>query len=212
MSEELIRSIADEVVNQSIISNYKIYFLVIAISLISCAIIVFISSYFLHRGKQYATKSDFDEILKQLEETTKITEEIKSDIAAKSQDENNIKFLVRETLEAIFFETFQLELWFEESRLTAIRVEIPITHTSPMAKIEMYQVIYFKDARQEAMAVQNAYYTMVEFILDLVKAETGSGQIMINKDSFKGFHAHLAVALRDLREVLIEKYAKKVGL
>lgn len=68
------KSLAMEIVNQTIWGNYKFYFLVFAISLVSSAIVAFGAPYLKRRGENFATKADFSEILRQLKETTTLAE------------------------------------------------------------------------------------------------------------------------------------------
>ncbi len=207
---DLIKAVANEIVNQSIIGNYKTYLVIIAISLVTGSLSAFLASYLKIRGKYFATKNDFNQILSQLEETTKITEEIKSGFNARVQDENNIKALNREKLERIFSETFELELWFERARSKALKKELPDTNESPIAKIEMYQAIYFKEVETEISHLKKYYYPMIHFILDV------AGQDIQNHDSymvkFKAVHNPLLDSLNKFRDALVEKYASKFGL
>src|SRR3989337_1039436 len=106
--ETLARSIASEICNQTIWENYKFYLLVAAISLVSSALVAFSAPYLKRRGENLATKADFNEILRQLRETTTLTESIKTDIKAKLDEEHNVRALVREKMESLFEQTFNL--------------------------------------------------------------------------------------------------------
>ena len=211
MNENLIRTIAMEVVNQSIIGNYKTYLLIVCISIIAGSATAFIASYLKYRGKQYATKADFEQILNQLKQTTKVTEDIKSDINAKSQDHNNLKILAREKLESIMSQSFELELWLEKARSSALNAKPPDISESPIAKIEMYQAIYFKEVKNEVLALQIVYHPMVEFILDLA-VNSINGNVHMDTNDLKELHVPIIEALSQLRAALIDKYAEKIGL
>ena len=160
--ESLARAVASEIVNQTIWENYKFYLLVAAISLVSSALVAFSAPYLKRRGENLATKADFNEILRQLRETTTLTESIKTDIKAKLDEEHNVRALVREKMESLFEQTFNLELWLEQSRSQALGGNAPDINGSPMAKIEMYQAIYFKEIQSEVLALNKAVNQMIE--------------------------------------------------
>ena len=114
--ETIVGLVAKEIVNQTIWENYKFYLLVIAISLVSSSIAVFLASYFKKRGENLATKADFDDLLQQLKDTTTLAEGIKTDIRVKFDEEKNVRELLRQKIESIFEQTYELELWFENNR------------------------------------------------------------------------------------------------
>lgn len=214
MDHELIKTIANEIVNQAIFENYKTYLLITAISLVTGSLTAFLSSYLKKRGENFATKTDFNEILNQLKETTKSTEEIKSDINSKLLDEHNLKNLVREKLEFIISETFALELWLERARSGAFKGISPDTHDSPIAKIEMYQSIYFKEVEKELLELNSAYYRMIDLVLGLtIDAIAGKlPDIDDFKEKFKEAHGPFLAKINGFRKSIIENYAPKYGL
>src|SRR3990172_5886370 len=165
--ESLARAVASEIVNQTIWENYKFYLLVTAISLVSGAVAAFFVPYLKKRGENLATKADFVEILQQLKATTTLAEGIKSDINAKLEEEHNIRALAREKMEALFEQTFELELWLERTRSNALEGTTPDISASPMAKIEMYQSIYFKELSTEVIGLNATVNAMVVWILGI---------------------------------------------
>lgn len=220
-SETVIRTIASEIMNQTIWENYKFYLLVFAISLVSGAIVAFSVPYLKQRGKNLATKADFEEILRQLKLTTTLAEGIKSDINLKLEEEHNIRALSREKMEALFEQTFELELWLEQAREKAKVGLQSDNHACPIAKIEMYQLIYFKEIIVEMVALKIATFEMMVWILRLAdkvsetKTENISKEYLNNlivTDEFRKLQAKLEGALNNFRSSVIEKYSPKLGL
>ena len=84
----LVRAVANEIVNQTIFENYRFYLLVVAISLVASAVGAFTVAYFKKRGESLATKADFAEMLRQLKDTTSLAEGIKSDLKAKHDEDH----------------------------------------------------------------------------------------------------------------------------
>lgn len=220
-SEAVISAIVSEIMNQTIWENYKFYLLVFAISLVSGAIVAFSVPYLKQRGKNLATKSDFEEILRQLKLTTTLAEGIKSDINLKLEEEHNIRTLSREKMEALFEQTFELELWLEQARGRAEMGFASDTHACPITRIEMYQIIYFKEIIVEMRDLQLATFEVMLWIVRLATKVSESGKVKITKDflesisnseEFQGLQKRLKDALIKFRSRVIEIYSPKFGL
>jgi glutamate mutase epsilon subunit len=214
--ETLARAVASEIVNQTIWKNYKFYLLVAAISLVSSALVAFCLPYFKRRGENLATKADFNEILRQLKQTTTLTESIKSDMKAKLEEEHSVRALTREKMEALMIQTFDLELWFERARSQALEGNVPDVNVTPMAKIEMYQAIYFRELENEVRILSIGVNAMLPWIMQLaqkaISAKTDHKVPNFELEKFGELHLPIRAALSALRKDLIKKYASKVGL
>lgn len=80
VSAAIIRDIANQIVNETILENWHFYMIFIALSFLASTLGVYLGGYLRKRGETKAIKSDYAEILRQLKESTAITESIKSDI------------------------------------------------------------------------------------------------------------------------------------
>jgi len=80
MDSETIKSLAEFISKQTVF-DWKYYLSIIVLSFTGAAVGAFVSSYFKIRGKNLATKADFNELLQQLAKTTEATEKIKTAIA-----------------------------------------------------------------------------------------------------------------------------------
>ncbi len=210
MNDELIRQIATEIVNENILKNHVFYLMIIGISIVSSFVSAFISAYSSKRGELLATKADFEEIKKQLSESTEISEKIRADISARFQDEIEVKSLLREKLEQIMSETFELELWLEIQRSKAIRKELPSVNESPISKIEMFQAIYFSEVKPEITSLQACYYPMMKYIFSVIRNNDQDKRF--STEEFTVVHGPLLKSLQSLRKALIQKYVPKIGL
>ncbi|ENP8356001.1 hypothetical protein [Vibrio alginolyticus] len=210
MDKDLIKTVAQEVLNGAIFNNYQMYLLIIGLSLISAVASSFLTSYFKKRGESFATKADLDKIVSQLKVTTKASEQIKAEISKELQEQLGHKVLLREKLEAIISETFELEAWLETARNGALKSNIPNFSESPLLKIEMYQAIYFPEALKELRMLHDTYYPILDFIIDLAKSSSGSD--VSNSDDFFALNCSFMRDVKRLRDVLIEKYSSKAGL
>ena len=83
----------------------------------------FTGAYMKKRGENYATKQDFDEILKRVKETTKVTEEVKTEIN-RSSKELELKLERRSDFEQqILLERYKLVCEFTQ-RLSRITTDL----------------------------------------------------------------------------------------
>ena len=85
--------------------------------------------------------------MKRLKNTTTVTESIKSDIATKFQQAQDVSAHRREKLEQIIDETFRLNLWLSEALNSALEGEPPDLCDSPIVNIELYQAEVFPESR-----------------------------------------------------------------
>ncbi len=80
MDSQSVKDLA-ELLAKQVLFDWKIYLWIILLSFIGGGLGSFISSYFKMRGKNFATKADFDQVLEQLTKTTEAAEQIKTSIA-----------------------------------------------------------------------------------------------------------------------------------
>lgn len=100
MSPETIRALATEIVNQTILNNWLFYVVLACITVVLSAAGAFLSSYFAKRAEHTALKANFDEMKRQLRETTALSESIKTDIKQLAERTEKLQWLKREKLEA----------------------------------------------------------------------------------------------------------------
>lgn len=210
MSEEAIVKLVMAILDKSFINNYKFYLLLGAIVFVSGSLSSFVISYMKQRGKSYATKADFDKIVEQLRKTTTLTENIRSDIAAEFLEKNSLRHLTREKIESIIDQTYKLELWLEQARSNAFQGKTPDNNDSPLAKIEMYQSIYFGKATEQMINLQKTYLPMMEFIFKLA-SQNLKGQ-PLKTEAFGDLQQALLISLNDFRKIILHQYALQNGL
>ncbi|HAS6217711.1 TPA: hypothetical protein I7172_22960 [Vibrio vulnificus] len=210
MDKELITTIAKDIVNETIFDNYHMYMLVIAISVLSAILSSLFTSYFKKRGEHLATKADLEDIVAHLEATTLAAEKIKADIAKDLQEKLDQKVILREKLETIFSQTFELEQWLEKSRTEAFKKNVPNVNESPLYKLEMYQAIYFPNVNNELIDLNNSYYPMLHFILSIATGKTDISKSTV--EEFTEVNDPLFKSLKNFRAALLDKYSAQAGL
>ena len=80
MDNELIKAIAQEIVNEGIYKNWLFYTIILALNFLAIVFGGLLAGYALKRGKHFATTADIIKIHEQLKDSTRIVNEIKNDI------------------------------------------------------------------------------------------------------------------------------------
>ncbi|MGJ0486583.1 MAG: hypothetical protein ACR65R_18895 [Methylomicrobium sp.] len=99
MNTDLAGQIAEKIVSEAIIENWKFYILVILLSGIGSYFASLIKGYANKRGENLATKADFNDLMAKLKESTETTEQIKHDIEHHVWRKQQIEELRRKKLE-----------------------------------------------------------------------------------------------------------------
>jgi hypothetical protein len=102
MDKELIKQIALEVMNVTIIQNWYFYCLLLLISIVSAFGVSLIKSFGKEKSKYLAIESSLKTIVKQVELTTEISEKIKTGIEHNVWRKKELETLKREKLEQYF--------------------------------------------------------------------------------------------------------------
>src|SRR5476649_2300581 len=79
-----------DLISQRTLANWAFWLLFFVVSGLSALAASFLKAYGSKRGEQLATKADFDNLKEQLQATTRLTEEIKSEVG-------HIEWHMRET-------------------------------------------------------------------------------------------------------------------
>jgi hypothetical protein len=218
VQETLIKKLAEEIVNQAVFQNYAFYFLVFAISAIGAALGAYGAAYLKRRAENLATKADFDEIIRQLQQTTDVTEGIKAAVSARTAQETARKALIRQKVEAFIEETFNLDSWYGESKARIFAQErSKSNHCPALNKLETYQLIYFPEIKAEMAAVSRAFYGINRWLFELEKAVLmfSSAQkpfdtSVVDNKLDKNYSDFLD-ALQLVRKKLLDEYAERLS-
>ena len=99
MPPEAIRALATEIVNQTVLNSWLFYVVLACVTVVLSAAGAFLSSYFAKRAEHAALKANFDEMKRQLKETTALSESIIVDIKRLAERTEKLQWLKREKLE-----------------------------------------------------------------------------------------------------------------
>ncbi|HEY6898381.1 MAG TPA: hypothetical protein VI279_14065 [Rhodocyclaceae bacterium] len=167
MSEALIREIANQILREVLIQNWLTYAILAALLVISGAVSAYGANYLRKRAETYATKADFDELLRQLRATTAAAESVRSEIAKADWAEREWKTLRRVKLEELLtamhaathhLDTEQNARFFDE--------ELP-TDASPIWKVEALSSLYFPELSLQASAFSLMFAQYRSWVIDV---------------------------------------------
>ena len=145
MSPESIRALATEIVNQTILNNWLFYVVLGSITVLLSAGGAFLSSYFAKRAEIAAQAAGFEELKRQLKETTALSESIKVDIKQLAERSEKLQWLKREKLEDYVVAVLRgVEHLSKEMKYQFFDAEAP-TEEDPLLVASMLQKLYLPE-------------------------------------------------------------------
>lgn len=145
----MIDKIAKDIANETILDNWEFYLLFLLISLVATAVSSFLVQFFSGRGKAYATKADFDELLKQLKVTTKTSESIKTAISHSDWALKEFKLLKRNKLEELLNTLYDIEQWINDQTNNVFFRDSYDKSVAPIKKLKLIGLLYFTELADE---------------------------------------------------------------
>jgi hypothetical protein len=155
MSEALIREIAERIVNEQLLLNWRFYLALLGVAIISSAVVAYAGAYLRKRGEAYATKADFAELLKQLKATTTAAEEAKTLISHADWSSREWKTIRRVKLEEILSSVYALENWVIQklTHLMDNKLVISSLYEAPLSQLRQLCALYFPELQPEVQAI-----------------------------------------------------------
>ncbi len=200
MSEVLIREIANQILKEALIQNWLTYAILLALLVISGAVSAYGGNYLRKRAETYATKADFDELLRQLRATTAAAESVRSEIAKADWAEREWQTLRRVKLEELLtamhsathhLDTEQNARFFDEG--------LP-TEASPIWKVEALSSLYFPELAADASAFSLMFSEYRSWVIDIQAQLSTAGNDLGRRQTV--FNDRLP-EMKDLRPKLI---------
>jgi hypothetical protein len=165
VTAELVREIAEQIVQEQLLLNWRFYGLLAAIALVVHVLGNFVSSYARKRGETLATKSDMQEILNQLKTTTQATEEIKASVSHSDWVSREWKQVRRLKLEELMSTAYSLDKWLDQNRdKWILQREVEPEH-DPVDRVTMLGALYFPELKAEVQAVTTTHRGALSAIL-----------------------------------------------
>lgn len=148
MSEELVREIARQIAEQQFEATWPLYVCIIVLTLVAGFAGNFIGEYAKKRGEHLATKADFESLVEQLKQTTRVAEEVRSHVAHIDWAARELKVLKRQKLEELIRSIRELQDWQEADKDFRIYNSATPPNTSPLPTVEFLVALYFPELHE----------------------------------------------------------------
>jgi hypothetical protein len=187
MNDATIQEIAKAIVKEQFFLNWQFYLIFIFFTIIGSSIGTFLNSYFKNRGKNYATKTDFDELLKQLRTTTSVAEEIKISVSHGDWILKEWKTLRRLKLEDLIslIQEFNNEISIEFQKTLYGSVDTVYNSQKLITKIRTIISLYFPELYNESVNLLKTQETHINWLashnLKLIEAKLSNNTDEYNK-------------------------------
>lgn len=180
MDSQVIKALAEQISSQ-VVFDWKFYVWIVALSFIGGSLGTYLTSYLKTRGVNFATKTDFEQLLAQLSKTTEATENIKTSIKHeywKAQKQWDFKHdIYKALLESV--SKWQSSLRNLIYNLTMIKsVGLKMTEKEVIAKVD-YEINHIKNAYAEILKCK-FFAGMILSESNLKKMDGLESAIMIN--------------------------------
>lgn len=156
MTPDAIRSLANEIVAQTISGNWTFYAVLACLTVILSAAGAFLGSYFKKRAEQAALEADFEAVKKQLHLTTALTESIKTDIKHLAERSEKLRWLKQEKLEEYVVSVLEtVDYYSTDMSHRFFDAELP-TGGDPWKRATMLQTLYLPELAASHAALSQA--------------------------------------------------------
>lgn len=200
LNEALIKEIALQVVQQGLLSNWLFYAVLFALSLVSGAIGAYLSKYFGKRGETAATKADFDEITRQLKETTKISEEVRSSVSHKDWVAREWKTTRRIKLEELVNHAMSVNDW-ATNLLSSYSETLSESKLFDERKMENERIRFSSSPAEKSVAISVLYFSDIETQLPIMcqtlRRESLAMQLLFSEASNESLEKNQYIPLKE---------------
>jgi hypothetical protein len=187
VDQETIQKIAQEVVRH--LPNYAWVLLAaqLVLTVMAAAFGAFFGEYLRERGKNLATKADFDSLKTQLRANTELVETIKADVSQKDWARREWTYLRRTNLVALLNKMHDCRAYLEMNAIKAISGQ-PHLEPSPRGELDTIAALFFPELRLEVDAFLGAYDKQIQAGLALAQ-EAVIGRGTASKEAFDTYQA-----------------------
>ncbi len=164
MNEELVKKIASEIANETILQNLYFYLLFLGVGFVGAYAVSYVKAYSAEKAKNKAISSDLADIKKQLAETTKVTEQIKSDIEHAVWRKKAVEAVKREKLEEYFQNIYSGKEALHDHMISAFFHKEESHDRHALNKADILQKLYFPELSEAHQGFQMATANYLRWI------------------------------------------------
>jgi len=147
----IIKEIAQKIVREQFLQNWHFYAIFILFSLLVAVASAYLTSYMRERGKNFASKADFDNLISQLKVTTKTAEEVRTSISHADWTAKELKTLRRIKLEELLESVYLLRRWMDKYQNERFFGNQANDEICPIVKISLISRLYFPEFKLEML-------------------------------------------------------------
>jgi len=166
MDEATIQKIAAEVARY--LPSYAWVLLLVQVVILAAAAAVgaFFGEYLKTRGKNLATKADFDSLQDQLRANTELVETIKAEVGQKDWAQREWTNLRRTKLEALLEKMHDCETYLDQLSSTAIKGDYEAGKRDPVGPLVAIGALYFHELGNEIYRFSQKCRELVMIAMD----------------------------------------------
>jgi hypothetical protein len=167
MTDSILRELAEQIVRDQILLNWRFYAILVAISVIAAVGSAFVVAYIRKRAETYATKADLSELLAQLKATTTAAEQVKTAIAHADWSNREWKSLRRTKLEELLSTVYDVRHWLDRDMSARFFNKATAEDRSPIWRLELISRLYFPELLLESHMLSLVYFEYTRWMLDV---------------------------------------------
>lgn len=199
MDEATIKQIASAIASNLPAPSIGLILVQTALFATAAAVGAFFGEYFKTKGKNLATKQDFEGLKAQLKANTELVERVKAEIGREDWAAREWTNLRRLKLEELLEKAHAGEASLKRARHTAITGDVQLDD-GPLETLQTLQVLYLPELKDETEKLVRSHQTCLQ-------ARENLGVIAIKKRTDIGLSAEYATALSAASEAFRETIA-----
>jgi len=180
MDQETIQKIAAEVALHLPSYPWALLLLQVVLTLAAAGLGAFLGEYLKTRGKNLATKADFESLKDQLRANTELVETIKAEVGHKDWARREWTNVRRTKLEALLNKMHDCHAYLERHSVKAVHGEA-VEEPSPHGELDTIVTLYFPQLRSEVDGYLAVYEKEIKAGLALAKQACIGGGIASQK-------------------------------
>jgi hypothetical protein len=157
MNAIALQKIIADAVKDNLLLNWHFYVLLIGVGILTSIAVSFFEGWGKRKGEVAASKADFDEIKRQLKETTETVKSVEFSLAHSDWMRREHNTLRRVKLEQLLTAAFALATWASEHVSVMSEKDISKENMPPIDEFEMLALLYFSDLIDEIAPLTLAF-------------------------------------------------------